>query len=396
MSSPLSRIYWIHLIEAGIALHLQVYLQHHRHAVLSQALYALRSGITLWRKKHPLVALRDFYETTPVEGQASSAANTQGSVAPELPSTTTDQASPQGIAQEADFPIGQGSASPIHIRQAYAYESLLEKHGIRYTLGHSYPDSAYRVDVRFSSSDALPWARVLSACYITILDTLSDAKEEDAQTSDTLSEAKKGAQTPSDPKERTVRVARRPASKVECLDLYGALALLDDAICGGIVERLLQDELVRQLNAEYMESMNNKTKPRLAQAINQARSGDSVDLDCQYDVDDALIIPFRAAINIVYSCFNAPPDISLTAYQVIVTPVPLAITTSYLDCFKAKFAKLYDVESTIVNQVLGELQPGIVNGTTSVHAEAALMSLVSAASEVANVITDTIHVLTPA
>ncbi len=99
----------------------------------------------------------------------------------------------------------------------------------------------------------------------------------------------------------------------------------------------------------------------------------------------ALTIPLRAAINLVYSCFNAPPDISLKAYQVIVTPqVPLAITTSYFDCFKAKFAKLYDVESTIVNQVLGQLQPGIVNGTASVHAEAALMSLVLAADKVAN------------
>ncbi len=97
----------------------------------------------------------------------------------------------------------------------------------------------------------------------------------------------------------------------------------------------------------------------------------------------ALTIPLRAAINIVHSCFNAPPKISLKAYQVIVTPVPLAMTKSYFDCFKAKFAKLYDAESTIVNQVLEELRPG-VNVTASVHAEAALMSLVSAGSEVAN------------
>ncbi len=95
----------------------------------------------------------------------------------------------------------------------------------------------------------------------------------------------------------------------------------------------------------------------------------------------ALTIPL---INIVHSCFNALPDISLNAYQVIVKPVPLAITTSYFDCFKAKFVKLYDAESTIVNQVLEALRPG-VDVTASVHAEAALMSLVSAASaEVAN------------
>ncbi len=98
----------------------------------------------------------------------------------------------------------------------------------------------------------------------------------------------------------------------------------------------------------------------------------------------ALTIPLRAAINIVYSCFNAPPNISLKAYQAIVTPVPLAITTSYFDCFKAKLAELCDAESTIVNQVLEELRPRVVNATASVHAEAALLSLARAASKVAN------------
>lgn len=93
----------------------------------------------------------------------------------------------------------------------------------------------------------------------------------------------------------------------------------------------------------------------------------------------ALTIPLRAAVRIVNSCFNAPPAISLKAYQVIVTPDTDIILGKHFDRFVAEFVKRCDADSKIVNQVLADLRSVTLKVTPSVHAEAVLMSLATAA-----------------
>ncbi len=93
----------------------------------------------------------------------------------------------------------------------------------------------------------------------------------------------------------------------------------------------------------------------------------------------ALTIPIRAAAKIVNLCFNAPPAISLKAYQVIVTPDTDVIPEKYFNRFGAEFAKWCDADFKIVNQVLADLWLWTLNITPSVHVEAVLMSLATAA-----------------
>ncbi|KAI0764735.1 hypothetical protein C8Q74DRAFT_1219693 [Fomes fomentarius] len=325
----------------------------------------LRSGITLWTK-HPLERLHDFYQLKAV-GQASSTANTHESVAPELPPTAMDQASPQGIAQESHSTGGQDSPLSVNLPRAYMYRDLLQDHNIQHTETKS--EDMYSFHAEFSSAAAPAWAKLLFTCYTTILHTLSQK-----------------------PTQMAVHGGRRPTSMLELRDLQAILALLDDAVRGGIVERLFQDELVGQLNTQYMKSMKEKTKPELATRNNGVSAEDGL----EYDVDDlkvgdedsrhhilrhlqALTIPLRAAVKIVNSCFNAPPAISLKAYQVIVTPDTDVILGKHFDRFVAKFAKRCDADLEIVNQVLADLRSVTLNVTPSVHAEAVLMSLATAA-----------------
>ncbi len=178
----------------------------------------LQSGTTLWIQ-HPLELLRDHYNPPTAGGQASSTASSQVPVAPD-------------------------QAGAVHkMPHAYMYQTLLDAHGIPYTESQS-DDHIY---VAFSSSAAPAWARLLYTSYATMSATLSV----------TLS-------VEDDKKTKTE--ARRPISRVECRKLQAALALLDDAIRGGIVTHLLQDNLVADLNTRYVKSMQQKTNPRLARA----------------------------------------------------------------------------------------------------------------------------------
>ena len=146
--------------------------------------------------------------------------------------------------------------------------------------------------VRFSSSAAPAWAKLLYTCYTTTLETLSQEKELDQ-------------------KQKIVREARRPTSTNECRELLSALALLDDAIRGGIVERLFQEKLVQGLRKQYFESMEKKTNPRLASmcrivihptslvndseragAINRAKARSGVKHDIEYYYDGMLYVLF--------------------------------------------------------------------------------------------------------
>ncbi|KAI0793597.1 hypothetical protein C8Q74DRAFT_1445230 [Fomes fomentarius] len=322
----------------------------------------LESGTALWTK-HPLEHLRDYYNPPQADGQASSTASSQMPVAP-------DQA---GAAQVA----ADHNALSVKMPRAYMYESLLDAHGIRYTKNQS--DNYFYAT--FSSSAAPAWARLLYTSYTTMSATLSVTVSVEDDT-------------------KTKTEARRPISRVECRKLQVALALLDDAIRGGVVTHLLQDKLMVDLNKRYFESMRQKTNPRLAKAINKARTGKRADIEYQYDADDlhvdaedsrrhilrhlgALTTPLRAAITIVLSCFNAPIT-SLQAYQVVVPPNREAvITPEYFNTFTTQFAeRLGGVDAEVVKNTLESIEPVITNVDASVHAEAALMSLVSANHDV--------------
>ncbi|KAI0793623.1 hypothetical protein C8Q74DRAFT_1365223 [Fomes fomentarius] len=322
----------------------------------------LQSGTELWIQ-HPLELLRNHYNPPTAGGQASSTASSQVPVAP-------DQA---GAAQVA---VDHDSLS-VKMPRAYMYKRLLDAHGIRYTKNQS--DNYFYAT--FSSSAAPAWARLLYTSYATMSATLSvtvSVKDDN----------------------KTKTEARRPISRVECRKLQAALALLDDAIRGGIVTHLLQDNLVADLKMRYIKSMQQKTNPRLAQAINKARTGKRADIEYQYDADDlnadtedscrhilrhlgALTIPLRAANTIVLSCLNAPVT-SLQAYQVVVPPNREAvITPEYFKSFTTQFAKLLGgVDAEVVKKTLASLGHIIAKIDASVHAEAALMSLVSANHDV--------------
>ncbi|KAI0793632.1 hypothetical protein C8Q74DRAFT_1215184 [Fomes fomentarius] len=312
----------------------------------------LQSGTTLWTK-HPLEHLRDHYNPPTAGGQASSTASSQVPVAPD-------------------------QAGAVHkMPHAYMYQTLLNAHGIRYTKNQS--DNYFYAT--FSSSAAPAWARLLYTSCATMSATLSvtvSVKDDN----------------------KTKTEARRPISRVECRKLQAALALLDDDIRGGIVTHLLQDNLVADLKTRYIKSMQQKTNPRLAQAINKARTGKQADIEYQYDADDlnadtedsrrhilrhlgALTIPIRAAITIVLTCFNAPVT-SLQAYQVVVPPNREAvITPEYSNSFTTQFAeRLGGVDAEVVKKTLASLGHIIAKIDASVHAEAALMSLVSANHDV--------------
>ncbi len=173
----------------------------------------LQSGIALWIQ-HPLELLRDHYNPPTAGGQASSTTSSQVSVAP-------DQA---GVAQVA---VDHDSL-PVKMPRAYMYKGLLDAHGIRYSKSQS-DNYCYAT---FSSSAAPAWARLLYTSYTTMSSTLSvTVSVEDDR--------------------KTKTEARRPISRAECRKLQAALALLDDAIRGGVVTHLLQDELVADLNKRY-------------------------------------------------------------------------------------------------------------------------------------------------
>ncbi len=112
---------------------------------------------------------------------------------------------------------------------------------------------------RFSSSNALNWAKLLCTCYTTMYNTLS--------------------KTVLDNNAREVRVARRPATTREFRDLQSALALLDDVIDTEIIQHLFHGDLVQQLNEQYSEFMGDKTQPRLASACGSVRHHLSVCAD---------------------------------------------------------------------------------------------------------------------
>ncbi len=97
----------------------------------------------------------------------------------------------------------------------------------------------------------------------------------------------------------------------------------------------------------------------------------------------ALTIPLRAAITIVLSCFKAPVA-SLQAYRVVVPPNREAvITPEYFNSFTTQFAQLLGgVDAEVVEKTLASFGHMIANVDASVHAEAALMSLVSANHDV--------------
>ena len=60
--------------------------------------------------------------------------------------------------------------------------------------------------------------------------------------------------------------ARRPIDKQQRRWLHAAVAILDDALREGIVEKLFQDSLVKRLHFQYALAMQHKTDPRLASA----------------------------------------------------------------------------------------------------------------------------------
>ncbi len=118
------------------------------------------------------------------------------------------------------------------------YGGILQDHGIQPT--ESKLEDVHSFHAEFSAA-APAWAKLLFTCYTTVLHTLSQK-----------------------PTQMAVHGGRRPTSMLELRKLQAILALLDDAVRGGIVERLFQDELVGQLNTQYMKSMKENTKPELA------------------------------------------------------------------------------------------------------------------------------------
>ncbi|KAI0713525.1 hypothetical protein C8Q76DRAFT_463903 [Earliella scabrosa] len=340
--------------------------------------------MTLWTQ-HPLAALRDFYDTssTTVAQGSSSAVSTQ-ELSPieslESPSSTVAgpelPPSPGDRAQESPA-IVQDSSVAVKMPHAYMYRLGLEEHHIPYARAES---GDKNMTVTFSYSAAASWAKLLYNSYATILETLSHEEGLDKEL-------------------KIVREFRRPVSLGECRKLQSALALLDDAIRGGIVERLFQEKLVKALNQQYVESMEKKTNSRLARAINRANSEADVrlsDIEYHYDPDDfkadeedsqrhiirhlaALTIPFRASVNIVHSCSQVPREItSMKAYQVIVRPdSQSSITPQYFNLFKAEFAKRCGGEPERVTQALDDVRGAVLSLKADVHAEATLMSLAS-------------------
>ena len=180
-------------------------------------LYArLESGINLWTR-HSLEALRDFYYAET--------------------STVAQESSPAEVGRASSLSDDVNVKMP----QAYAYLDLLVQHGIACVRGEGYPVS---YQVTFSASTAPAWAKVLHACFLTMFDTLSQDREAEGQG----------------------RKARRPISHSERRNLHAALALLDDAIRGRIVERLFPDKLVDKLNDQYVKNMQMHAYPQLASA----------------------------------------------------------------------------------------------------------------------------------
>ena len=185
--------------------------------------------------------------------------------------------------------------------QAYMYEHLLKEHCIAVD-----QSGDRRYDrVTFSSSAAATWAKVLHITYTTMLNTLSQDKE---------GSGKQG---------KMARVARRPTSAVECHRLQSALALLDDAIRGGIVQRLLQKQLVDELNERYVKSTEKKINPRLASvyckiiddrsirinrehtgAMNRAGSSTEVGHGIEYHYDGAFYGP--VLLHFAHLCHRQP------------------------------------------------------------------------------------------
>ncbi|RDX42918.1 hypothetical protein OH76DRAFT_1255448 [Lentinus brumalis] len=371
-------------------------------------LYArLDSGITFWIK-HPLEVLWDFYEKRPiaVAQGSSSTASIQESADHPMSSPVVSTGSSPVVSQGSSEPIDDSASSPpqvssretanaspppvtplsVRLPRAYQYTYLLDEHSIVYAM-----TEACDVDVVFSPSDAPAWAKLLHTCYTTMYTTLSQ---------DGLNKAGKPA-----------RVARRPAAAGELLDLHSALAVLDDVIGTDIIACLFHDDLVEELNRRYTESMIKKTKSRLASAISAAQAGDEP-IEYHFDPDDlqankedsrrhiirhlrALTIPLRAARNIVHACYTAPPGINtMNAYQVVVTPdSQTTIDQRYFDRFSEAVASRWGEDGPLVHQVLARTRRAILKLSASVHAEAAVMSLVS--SELRETKVDVSGTLTP-
>ncbi|TFK82797.1 hypothetical protein K466DRAFT_603381 [Polyporus arcularius HHB13444] len=303
----------------------------------------LASGITLWTK-HPLELLNEHYEKT-------------------LPAP------------------GQDASRPIKMPQAYKYKSLLSAHGIIVTANESGP-----FNVAFSSSVAPVWAKLLHTCYTTMCDTLSHE-----QIVPVKQTGKKATV------EELKRVARRPITAGECRNLEAAIALLNDALSGGIVARLFSPPLVDKLNAYYVASMQVKTNSRLARGIYEARTGEGSEVEYHYDADDlqangedtlrhivrhleALATPLRAAYSIVHSCFDAPPDItSLKAYRVVTPDSHATFTADYFERFREELASRWGEQRELVLKALDSSKDALVRlGAPSVHGEAALINILSA------------------
>ncbi len=115
--------------------------------------------------------------------------------------------------------------------------SLLSIHGITFTA-----NECGLFNVVLSSSNAPVWVKLLHTVHTIMFDTLSHEQ---------MVLVKKTGKKKVTMVEELKRVPRRPISTAECHRLDAALALLDDAISGGIVERLFQPTLVDELNAHY-------------------------------------------------------------------------------------------------------------------------------------------------
>ncbi|RPD53035.1 hypothetical protein L226DRAFT_575476 [Lentinus tigrinus ALCF2SS1-7] len=289
----------------------------------------LQSGGTLWMQ-HPLQALLEFYET-----QSTIAAQGSSSSAGPQESSSLSAVHLPAPVRTPQWSVAHLSPLSVMLPQRWLYKSLLDSHGII----PNEPSATDEVRYTVSSTTAVAWARALHACYTTMLETLSQ-------------KGKKGCE------------ARRPNDRLERVSLRSAMALLDDAICTGIVEFLFQIPLIFELDIQYTVVLNQRNKRRLA--VDDLRGNTEDGLSHILRHLGSLIIPFRAAAHIVYSCAVTPPNMALKAYAVAVTPdKDLAISTEYFDRFKEKFTALDGVKGAAVKL------------TASIHAEATLMSLAS-------------------
>ncbi|RDX48579.1 hypothetical protein OH76DRAFT_1520472 [Lentinus brumalis] len=316
------------------------------------ALIQEQSAIASTQKTSPTVSPESFPVVPPEPSEPTTGS---GDAAPDTPPA-----------------VGHDASLSVRMPQAYKYRSLARKHGV------SYDDTFH---VTFSSSTPPAWAALLHDCYTILYDKLSHTQMVPKP------------QTKSDEKENKL-VARRPLDGGECHGLEAALSLLDDAITSGIVERLFQPKLEYRLNLLYAESMREKTNPRLA-SLSRKREPGRVEYhydadDLQADAEDSLrhiirhlrapTFPLRAASSIVRSCLNAPDIIaSLKAYQVVVTPDSrTVITGEYFELFREEFASRWGEQRDFVHKALESSKSAVVKlKAASVHAEAALMSLVS-------------------